>query len=794
MKRITLFLFAITLPLSPLGKLSAREPWVTLTGLTEDQANSRVGTFSNSQTGVVPQQICGYVENNAPRFSMLWAPRGDGDNDSRRVIFSQTSAQLISTNNQLQPLGWRMRWINGYEFDDTPYFNAIWVKTDGIPQLLRIGDSQADFQAAKSQMAGTHYLENLCVYRDGTAVRYASIWNQSNFALSSQISYGLTGEELNDDVQAKKASWHIHNLCGYTLPFVLNGQSPIRYTVIWRSGAAGQFGVIPNMTKENFFATDSNQTGVGWRTSFLQMWNQGDEVLANAMWLPDGGLKQAYINQLDAVVRDAMEANEIPSVSLAISRRGKIVFKRAYGFADEAGNEWAGTDHRYRIASVSKAITGVAVVHALASQSTWNLNSKVFGSGALFGTDYGSAPYSTYEQDISVRNLLTHTAGWLDDGNLWYDDEPSYGSQHKPFIDYQLQNRSVTYDPGTIGRYSNLGFTIAARVVEKISGDSYETYARNELFAPCGISPLLGPLVGERTRAQKKFMEVSYYTTSANTGSPETVDPRRMDGSTAWIARPADLLLLARRVDGDTRYDDILAPDRITALHTRATPDSSSGYPWQRYGLGWYCDDYSNPTRWGHNGSMNGTRAELVVGVGANENAYSWVANAQGDVPNDSIDSILDDITANNDWPDIDLSGTWHPAYNAWLAEHFTGVERTTGMEAILLAPEADPDGDHLPNAAEYYLGTDPRAVNDSPFSLAKSGNNLRIRWQRKTGIEGATITHQGSSNMSSWTSFLQPEIIDRPDLISQVGYSYQEVLIPISGTRRFARFDFQIH
>ncbi len=790
MNRTILLLFALIL--SPLGNLSAREPWVTLTGLTEDQANSRVGTFSNSQAGVVPAQISGYVENDVPRFAIQWNPRGGSDHLTRRVIIAQTASQFTSWNNQLQPLGWRLRWLNGYEFGGTNYFNAIWVKSDGTAQVLRIGDSLEQHQAAKSDMASTHYLENLCVYRDGLQIRYAAVWNKATFMPLLQVSYGLTGAQLNADVVAREDDWYIHNLCGYTLPFVAGGESPLRFTVVWRRGASGLFGVIPAMTKSNFFATDSNQTGAGWRTSLLQMWNQGDEVIANAMWLPNGGLGQTYINRIDTLVRDSMDDNEIPSVSLAISRRGKIIFKRSYGLADTATNEWAGTDHRYRIASVSKAITGVSVVHALAGQSTWNLNSKVFGSGALFGPDYGTAPYSTYEQDISVRNLLTHTAGWVDDGKLWYYTDTSYGSQHKPFIDYQLQSRSVTYEPGTVGRYSNLGFTIAARVVEKVSGDSYETYTRNEIFAPCGISTVLGPLVGERTRAQKKFMEVSYYTTTDNPDSPEVVDPRRMDGAAAWIARPADLLLMARRVDGDTRHEDILAADRITALHTRSTPNSSSGYDWHHYGLGWGCDNYSNPTSWGHNGSTAGTRAELVLRT--NGISYSWAANAQGEVSNAALEVILNDITANDDWPDIDLSGTYHPDYNAWLAVHFTSVERNAGMDPVLLSPEADPDGDRLANAAEYFLGLDPREPNRSPFSTAIVGNNMRIRWQRKLGIDGATIALQTSGSLATWSSILQPPIVDRPDLISLTGYQYQETLIPISQARRFARFDFQLH
>jgi len=787
MKRFFLFL---TVFVFPLGNLSARDPWVTLTGLTEDQVNSRVGTFSHDQIGVVPQQISGYVENGNVRFAVLWGPREDAF--TRRVVLSQTEAQMITMNTQLQAIGWRMVWINGYAFDGTPYFNAIYRKTNGSPQVVRIGDSLDQHKSADSGMNATHYLENLCVYREGLQIRYAAVWNQATLQPQVQMSYGLTGEELNDAVAARKANWHIHNLCGYTNGVIFNGESPLRYTVVWRQPGAGQFGVIPAMTKENFFATDSNQTGVGWRTSFLQMWNKGDEVIANAMWLPNGGLKQAYISRIDTLVRDAMEDEDIPGVSLAVSRRGKLIFKRAYGFADSASNEWAGTDHRFRIASVSKPITGVSVVHALASQTAWNLNSKVFGSGALFGTDYGTAPYSTFEQDISVRNLLHHTAGWADDGKLWYGEEPAWGSQHKPFIDWQLQNRSVVNEPGTIGRYSNLGYTIAARVVEKISGETYESYTRNEVFAPCGISPILGPVVGERTRAQKKFMEVSYYPNALDGTSPEVVDPRRMDGSTAWIARPADLLLLTRRVDGDDTHEDILSESRITALHTRGSPTSSANYGWQTYGLGWACDNYSNPTVWGHNGSMAGTRAELVART--NGIHYCWTANARGSVSNSALEAILNDITANSDWPDIDLFGVYHPAYNAWIAEHFTGVERNEGLDAVLLNPDADPDGDGRPNAAEYYLGSDPRVGNRSAFSTAKVGGTLRIRWQRKLGVEGVSIAIRTSGNLTAWSSFGAPDISDRPDLITLEGYVTQEALLPMNQAKRFARFEFEVH
>ena len=189
---------------------------------------------------------------------------------------------------------------------------------------------------------------------------------------------------------------------------------------------------------------------------------------------------------------------------------------------------------------------------------------------------------------------------------------------------------------------------------------------------------------------------------------------------------------------------------------------------------------------------MAGTRAELVART--NGISYCWTANAQESVSNSELEAILNDVTANSDWPDIDLFGTYHPAYNAWLAEHFTGVERNEGLDSILLSPDADPDGDRLPNAAEYYLGLDPRQANRSPFSVVIVGDKMRIRWQRKSGIEGASIAIRSSVNLSTWSSVSQPTIVNRPDLISLVGYQYQEVLVPMTQAKRFARFDFNVH
>ena len=764
----------------------ARDPWVSQTGLSASTLQSRLTTFSNAGYHLVPVCVSGYEEVGAVRYAALWGKATDAF--QRQVQIGLNVSQFISTNTTLQAQGWRIVWLNGYAFGGTDHYNAIYSKTNGSAQVVQLGDSSSAHQAADDSLSSTgYYLGNLCVFRSGINIRYGAWWNHGTFAPITTVSYDMTATGYQTDFNNRAGTWRLVNVCGYESAL----GSGDRYTAVWRKPAqTSGWGSIHGMEKLNYFAADSNHTGIGWRPSFQQGWESDGGVKFNAIWVENGGLPSSRVAQIDSLVNTALAANDIPALSLAVSFRGRLIFNRAYGVADVASNQWAGTDHRFRIASVSKAVTGVSVLHSLAAFPGRTLDSNVFGTGAVFGSDYGTTTLSTREKDISIRDLLHHVSGWPNDGKLWYDSEPSWGSGHQQLIDWQLDNVTVTSDPGTIGRYSNLGYTVAARVVEKLSGQTYEDYTVNDVLASCGISGSYRMAVGDRTQAQKKFNEVTYYPNPSGSYDPYLIDPRRMDGSTAWIARPSDLLLLTRRVDGDPRHTDILSASNITALRTRMTPDSSTGYSWQTYGCGWYTDNYANPGYWGHNGSMAGTRAEMIAGT--DDIHYAWVANTQGSISNSALETILDQITASG-WPEIDLFGSYHPAYDAWVTVNFPVVERgQPGLREVLWHPLADPDSDELPNAAEYYLGLDPLAGDRSPFQTAKVGSNFRVRWLRKTGTEGAVISVSSSTNLTSWLTLFG--VIDTPGgLVAPVGYSWQEILIPMTQTKRYFRFEFQI-
>src|SRR5207244_1935852 len=82
---------------------------------------------------------------------------------------------------------------------------------------------------------------------------------------------------------------------------------------------------------------------------------------------------------------------------------------------------------------------------------------------------------------ITVRHLLSNTSGWTDDGQVWNN---AYGADHAAIIGWQLDNDNPTQAPGTFYQYQNIDFVVAGRVIEALSGQTYEHYVQNQVQAP----------------------------------------------------------------------------------------------------------------------------------------------------------------------------------------------------------------------------------------------------------------------------------------------------------------------
>ena len=111
------------------------------------------------------------------------------------------------------------------------------------------------------------------------------------------------------------------------------------------------------------------------------------------------------------IARQFIDEFRVPALSMAIARHGQFVYREAFGMADAATAEKVSPLHLFRIASVTKPITSVAIF-SLVERKLLNLSDFIFGPRGILQFDYGDS-YPDRVQKITLEHLLTHTGGGL---------------------------------------------------------------------------------------------------------------------------------------------------------------------------------------------------------------------------------------------------------------------------------------------------------------------------------------------------------------------------------------------
>ena len=296
----------------------------------------------------------------------------------------------------------------------------------------------------------------------------------------------------------------------------------------------------------------------------------------------------------------------VPGFQIAIARQGQLVYSDAIGQANNSPQEPLTPQHRFRIASISKPITSTAIFTLIESGAI-KLSDRVFGAKGLLATDYRTASGSKWINEITVEHLLTHTAGgWANDRNDPMFQRPELG--HSALIAWTLENQPQINRPGQVHAYSNFGYCVLGRVIEKATNLRYETYTQKAVLLPAGITGM--EIAGNRL-AERRPQEVRYYPQGG--GDPYGSNVRRMDSHGGWIATAGDLVRFANKVAGFGR-PLLLQP---ATLRTMTTPSNVN----RGYAMGWSVNAAGN---WWHTGSLPGTTTVLV----RTQSKFCWAALA----------------------------------------------------------------------------------------------------------------------------------------------------------------------
>lgn len=350
----------------------------------------------------------------------------------------------------------------------------------------------------------------------------------------------------------------------------------------------------------------------------------------------DGAVGDRERAAMAAVANAFMARYGVPGMSIAIAREGSIAFERGFGVSDIETNSPTQPSHLFRIASVSKPITSVAILD-LVERGRLHLAQRVFGRGAVLGNTYGRTPYGPFVEDITVEHLLTHTSGgWRNDAR-----DPMFlhpGMNQAELISWTLDSLPLANPPGERYGYSNFGYCVLGRVIETVTGRQYAAHVQQVILDRCGAG---GMRIAGNTLADRAPQEVRYYGQAGE--NPYGINVRRMDAHGGWVSTAADLVRFAIRVDGFATAPDVLRSETIRMMTTASGANAS-------YAKGWSVNTRNN---WWHGGSLPGTISILVRTSGG----FCWAALANSRRPESDVNRALDDMV----WAMVREVPAWRP-------------------------------------------------------------------------------------------------------------------------------------
>lgn len=182
---------------------------------------------------------------------------------------------------------------------------------------------------------------------------------------------------------------------------------------------------------------------------------------------------------LDGVVQTRMKDNHIPGAIVVVVQDGRVVLKKGYGYADVASGRRADPDRSgFRMASISKLFVGLAVMQ-LVEQGKIDLDAPA--------DRYLETPLKLrFAKPLTVRHLLTHSAGFEDAYTGILDAPGRPAASLREVIDRSMPVQA--FAPGSQSAYSNHGFVVLGRIVERVSGERYDDYVERHVLQPLGMT------------------------------------------------------------------------------------------------------------------------------------------------------------------------------------------------------------------------------------------------------------------------------------------------------------------
>jgi D-alanyl-D-alanine carboxypeptidase len=278
--------------------------------------------------------------------------------------------------------------------------------------------------------------------------------------------------------------------------------------------------------------------------------------------------------------------------AVLIAKNGKPVFSEAYGLADREHKTPNTLKTRFRIGSMNKMFTAVAILQ-LAQARKLDLTDTV-------GKYLTSYPNKDVASKVTIHHLLTHTGGT---GDIFGPEFESHRLELRSMQDYVnlYGSRAPKFEPASQWEYSNYGFILLGAIVEKVSGQSYYDYVREHIYGPAGMTST----GSEPENKAVSDRSIGYTKMDSTVWIPNTETlPYRGTSAGGGYSTVEDLARFAEALEGH-KLLDVLYTELLTTGKP-GTPDRSYAYGFEdRMVNGTHC--------FGHGGGAPGMNGDLRI-------------------------------------------------------------------------------------------------------------------------------------------------------------------------------------
>ena len=304
------------------------------------------------------------------------------------------------------------------------------------------------------------------------------------------------------------------------------------------------------------------------------------------------------IEELRKAIREVLQETHTPAAGIALVNKEGPVWIEGLGKADREEGIEADEETMFRIGSTSKIFVALAVLK-LQEQGKLSLKDRVRDLIPEIKFENGWEDTNP----ILVEHLLEHTTGWDDLHLVEYNQKGSKMMSLKEALDFHPHSRISRWVPGTRMSYCNTGPNVAAYIVEKVTGQPYEEYIKENFFSPMGIETMTYRLSEDY---KKKGATLYKENTSSSAGAPSDYGHMLMRASGSINASPKDMAKMVQLFINRGKIDSIqlIAESSLKRMETPSTTSGARAGLNYGYGLCLYTSPHDSFIYYKHGGGV----------------------------------------------------------------------------------------------------------------------------------------------------------------------------------------------